>query len=65
MKINVQTFKARIARASTSSDFDNLEASLTRLYDNGMFSVPQFMELDSLILDTRIEHEHAMEIEQK
>jgi uncharacterized protein YqgQ len=57
MTENIKAFKARIARASTPSDFDKLEASLTRLYENGIFSVQQFSALDILLIDTRIEKE--------
>ena len=51
---NVNAFKARIAKAKTAADFDKLDTSLVRLYNNGIFTAQQFMDLDHALIDERI-----------
>ena len=51
---NTKAFWLRIDRAETTEDFDKLEASLTRLYENGIFTANQFALLDQELLDKRI-----------
>ena len=41
---------ARVERASSLEDFDKLEASLTRLWNNGIFTAYEFGRLDALLL---------------
>jgi hypothetical protein len=44
------SFVARVERASSLEDFDKLEASLTRLWNNGIFTAYEFGRLDALLL---------------
>ena len=41
-----RSFKKRIESACCAQDFKKLEASLTRLYDVGVFTVSEFKRLD-------------------
>jgi len=46
MKTDYSLFCDKISVAKTSDDCDNLDRSLTRLWNNGIFTKPQFIELD-------------------
>lgn len=52
---NVKAFMGRISDPkNTLADFDRLEKSLVRLYENGIFTAQQFMDLDHALIDERI-----------
>ena len=51
---NVNAFKARIAEAQTASDFDKLDTSLERLYNNGIFTASELGALDVILMEERV-----------
>ena len=51
---NVNAFKARIAKAQTASDFDKLDTSLERLYNNGIFTASELGALDVILMEQRV-----------
>lgn len=51
---NVNAFKARIAKAQTAADFDKLDTSLVRLYNNGIFTPKELGALDVIVMETRV-----------
>lgn len=65
MTTNYAAFTARISKATTHADFDKLEVSLVRLYDNGVFTPNELARLDHQIvrarLDLQIELEDMLE----
>ena len=51
---NVNAFKARIAKAQTDADFDKLDTSLERLYNNGIFTASELGALDVILMEARV-----------
>ena len=51
---NYAAMAARIRKCATPSHLTKCERSLTRLWDNGIFTVSEFTRLDSLLVDMRI-----------
>jgi len=51
---NVNAFKARIAKAQTDADFDKLDTSLERLYNNGIFTASELGALDVILMEQRV-----------
>jgi len=52
-----QDFASRIRKAETLETLKNLDSSLDRLYNAGIFTPNQLMSLDLLIVDKKIELE--------
>jgi len=48
-------FQLRINKASTNQDFNKLDNSLNRLFDNGVFSVKEFIDLDGMIFKRKFD----------
>lgn len=51
---NVNAFKARIAKAKTDAEFDKLDTSLERLYNNGIFTASELGALDVILMEERV-----------
>ena len=53
--VNTKAFRKRIADPeNTPADFDRLEKALVRLYENGIFTAQQFMDLDHALICERV-----------
>lgn len=48
---NYKSFAARIEKAKSLGELKNLEKSLDRLYNAGVFTVGEYSRLDGLILN--------------
>ena len=53
MKTNAQSIRDRISKCATSTDCDNLDTALNRLYVNGAISRQELARYDSLVCDRR------------
>lgn len=52
---NYKAFTSRIRKAETLETLKNLDRSLDRLYNAGIFTTSQLKRLDLLIVDKKIE----------
>jgi len=55
MRSEYESALARLARAHTAQDLEQLENSFTRLYNAGIFTDNEFMRLDGRLVDKMIE----------
>lgn len=51
---NYQTMAQRINKADTLAALDKVEASLDRIFNNGIFTINEYAKLDAKIVDKRI-----------
>lgn len=51
---NYQTMTQRINKADTLAALDKVEASLDRIFNNGVFTINEYAKLDAKIVDKRI-----------
>lgn len=61
MTTNYAAFTTRINKASTHADLDKLEASLVRLYDNGVFTPNELARLDHQVFRARLDLQIKLE----
>jgi len=50
MKTNYKTMTNRVRKAKTAEDIKNIETSLDRLYNAGIFTPNEYMRIDKLIM---------------
>ena len=57
MKSNFASAIERVNKCQTLQDCDNLETSLNRIWNNGIFTALEFARIDSALVTRKIEIE--------